>query len=85
LILGQVLDSNMTTSDSLLPVTHTPSFPAILAEIGQSLVVSGYQANKLILISAANEQLAIDAHSFDRPMGIAVGKDRLAIATRGII
>ena len=75
----------MTTSDSLLPVTHTPSFPAILAEIGHSLVVSGYQANKLILMSAVNEQLAIDAHSFDKPMGIAVDKDRLAIATRGII
>ena len=85
MILVQILDSYMTTSDSLLPVTHTPSFPAILAEIGHSLVVSGYQANKLILMSAVNEQLAIEAHSFDKPMGIAVGKDRLAIATRGII
>lgn len=73
------------TTDNLLPVTHTPSFPAVLAEIGHSLVISGYQANKLILLSATDGELAVEAHPFDKPMGIAVGENRLGIATKGMI
>lgn len=75
----------MTTLDSLLPLQHTPSFPAILAEIGQSLVISGYQANKLIILSAVDGQLSANCHPFDKPMGVAVGENRLAVATRGMI
>lgn len=75
----------MTASDFLLPLTNTPSFPAILAEIGHTLVISGYQSNKLMLMSAVDEQLRVDAHPFDKPMGVAVGKNRLAIATKGAI
>ena len=75
----------MTTLDSLLPLQHTPSFPAVLAEIGQSLVISGYQANKLIILSAVDGQLSANCHPFDKPMGVAVGENRLAVATRGMI
>ena len=62
--------------------TFTTSVGTILKELECSLALTTYQAGKLILISAADngsvQQLPRD---FKRAMGLAVEKNRIAIAT----
>ncbi len=61
---------------------HTPQLPEILAELGCSLVVSTYQAGKVIVIRSDGERLVQLPRTFDEPMGLAVDGDRMAVATK---
>lgn len=60
---------------------YTSSFGDILKQTGVSLVVSTYQAGKVILIRFDPETGTVNTHfrSFNKPMGIAVDPSRLAI------
>lgn len=62
--------------------TQTDSFVALLAELGASLLVSTYQANKLLAVRAAGGGLSTLVRTFDRPMGVAADARRLALGTR---
>jgi uncharacterized protein (TIGR03032 family) len=62
--------------------TQTESFVALLHELGVSLLVSTYQANKLLAVRASGQGLSTLVRTFDRPMGLAVDPRRLAIGTR---
>ena len=62
--------------------TQTDGFVALLHELGASLLVSTYQANKLLVARVAGGGLSILVRTFDRPMGLAVDTRRLTIGTR---
>ena len=62
--------------------TQTDGFPALLHELGESLLVSTYQANKLLAVRASENGLSTLIRTFDRPMGLAADGGRLAIGTR---
>src|SRR2546430_388764 len=62
--------------------TQTDSFPALLQQLGASLLVSTYQANKLLVARTAGAGLSMLVRSFDRPMGLAADARRLALGTR---
>src|SRR5687768_7766474 len=62
--------------------TQTDSFPALLRQLGASLLVTTYQANKLLVARAAGAGLSMLVRTFDRPMGLAVDRGRLALGTR---
>lgn len=64
---------------------HSPNFPRLLAELGVSLLVSTYQAGKVIVLGTHQEKLSISFHSFEQPMGLAVGPRALALGTRRMI
>jgi uncharacterized protein (TIGR03032 family) len=68
-------------ADSPLRSVHTGSFPDLLRQLGTSLLVSTYQTGKLICIR--RERIGVNTHfrDFDRPMGIAVRRDRIAVGT----
>src|SRR5207249_2355868 len=51
---------------------QTDSFVALLHELGASLLVSTYQANKLLAVRASGEGLSTLVRTFDKPMGLAV-------------
>ena len=65
--------------------TQTDNFAALLRELGASLLVSTYQANKLLVARAAGAGLSTLVRTFDRPMGITADGRRLALGTRGQI
>jgi uncharacterized protein (TIGR03032 family) len=69
--------------DALPPLrsVHTTTFAEILQHFGISLLVTTYQAGKLVLLRA--DQGAVNTHfrSFAKPMGLAVQGNRLAIGT----
>jgi uncharacterized protein (TIGR03032 family) len=69
-------------ADSPLRSVYTSSFPDLLRQLGSSLLVSTYQTGKLIC--ARQEGIKLNTHfrDFDRPMGIAVVRDRIVVGTR---
>jgi uncharacterized protein (TIGR03032 family) len=62
--------------------TQTDSFAAILKELNASLLVTTYQANKLLVVRAAGAGLSTLVRTFDQPMGLALSGRRLALGTR---
>jgi len=62
--------------------TQSDSFVALLHELRLSLLVSTYQANKLLAVRASGNGLSTLVRTFDKPMGLAVDGSRLAIGTR---
>jgi hypothetical protein len=62
--------------------TQSESFVALLHELRSSLLVSTYQANKLLSVRASGQGLSTLVRTFERPMGLAVDGSRLALGTR---
>jgi uncharacterized protein (TIGR03032 family) len=61
---------------------HTPSFADLLQRLGCSLLVSTYQAGKLVAIGVADGKLHFSFHNFDAAMGVAASPARLAVGTK---
>jgi uncharacterized protein (TIGR03032 family) len=61
---------------------QSESFVALLEQLGASLLVSTYQANKLLVVRAAGGGISTLVRTFERPMGIAADARRLALGTR---
>lgn len=60
---------------------HTTNLPDIFRQLGISLVVSTYQAGKLIVVRAEGTALNTHFRVYQKPMGIAVGQNKLAIGS----
>src|SRR5262245_64393835 len=61
---------------------YTRSLPALLSQLGVSLLVSTYQAGKVVAVGVAQGELTLSYHNFERAMGLAVRPDGLAVAAR---
>jgi uncharacterized protein (TIGR03032 family) len=64
---------------------YTPVLPEILAHLNTSILVSTYQAGKVLVIGVHEQRLQVSFLDFDQPMGIAVGADRIAIGAKSEI
>src|SRR5215470_16425870 len=66
-----------------LRAAHTPNFPALLRHLGASLLVTTYQAGKLVMVRDEGDQLNTHYRAFQSPMGLALadGSARLALGT----
>jgi uncharacterized protein (TIGR03032 family) len=62
--------------------TQTESFVDVLQQLGASLVITTYQANKLLVARAAGAGMSMLVRTFDRPMGLAAAGDRFALGCR---
>lgn len=62
--------------------TSSPAVVKLLHELGCTLAISTYQANKLIFISSNGSNLVQLPRNFDKAMGVSYEDGRLAIATR---
>lgn len=61
---------------------HTKNFPGLLDELGLSLLISTYQAGKVVVVRAEGGKLNTHFRTFHAPMGMALAGDRLAIGTK---
>ena len=62
---------------------YSRNLAPLLAHLGASLVVSTYQAGKLVVVGVDQQgALALSFHNFERAMGVAVRPDRLAVGTQ---
>ena len=64
---------------------YTPVLPEILSHLKTSILVSTYQAGKVLVIGVHEQRLQVSFLDFDQPMGIAVGADRIAIGAKSEI
>ena len=63
--------------------SQTDSFVELLHELGAALVITTYQANKLLVARATGHGLSMLVRTFDRPMGLAMRDGRIALGCRG--
>lgn len=61
---------------------YSPQLPSILEHIKASILITTYQAGKLLVLGTHEGKLTISFLDYDQPMGVAVRPDRLAIGTR---
>ena len=83
-------DAAVAAADpSLREVRYTISrdFLPVLQHLRASLLISTYQAGKLVAVGQAGGQLVLSLHNFERAMGVAVGPrgKRIAVGARGQI
>ena len=55
---------------------HTSNLPELFSQLGISLVVSTYQAGKVIMVRNDDGKLNTHFRTFSKPMGIAVDNTR---------
>src|SRR3954470_2082084 len=73
--------SSFTNDAPPLRSVHTSNFSVILRELGISLLVTTYQAGKLVMLRPDGDRLNTHFRGFSKPMGLAVDGDRLAVGT----
>jgi uncharacterized protein (TIGR03032 family) len=64
-----------------LRAVHTTNFPGLLRRLGASLLVTTYQAGKLVMVRDEGDQLNTHFRSFQAPMGLALDGNKLAVGT----
>jgi uncharacterized protein (TIGR03032 family) len=74
--------ADTTTEPQPLRSVHTDSFPALLEQLGISLVVTTYQAHKLVILRSRQGVLNAHFTALPRPMGLAADPVRLAVGTQ---
>lgn len=72
------LAANDPAADPLRSV-HTASFPELLAQLGASVLVTTYQAGKLVVLRNDGGVLNTHFRNLPKPMGLARDGGRLAI------
>src|SRR3954451_21710818 len=81
---GPTVDNGRPRTEEPAPLraVHTPNFPALLRQLGASLLVTTYQAGKLVLVRDEGDHLNTHFRAFQAPMGMALSGDRLAVGTK---
>jgi len=72
---------NEADGSSALRSVHTSNLPEILEQLGISLLVTTYQAGKLVMLRPEGGVLNTHFRLFDKPMGMAVQSHRIAIGS----
>jgi uncharacterized protein (TIGR03032 family) len=60
---------------------HTSNLPGLLEELGITVLVTTYQAGKLVLLRADGAKVNTHFRDLPRPMGLAADSTRLAVGT----
>jgi uncharacterized protein (TIGR03032 family) len=76
------LETPKTEDPAPLRAVHTPNFPALLRQLGASLLVTTYQAGKLVMVRDEGDHVNTHFRGFAAPMGMAYSGDRLAVGTK---
>ena len=78
-------DSHDPTEQELFGSQHTGSFRALLQAAGASLLVTTYQAGRVVMVRDAGDSLNSHFRALPTPMGVAYNGRDLAIGTRSEI
>jgi uncharacterized protein (TIGR03032 family) len=74
-------DPSNSKAEAPLRAVHTSNFPAILRRLGASLLVTTYQAGKLVMVRDEGDHLNTHFRAFPAPMGLALRGNRLVLGT----
>lgn len=73
--------NSIDNHDAGLRSVHTSNFPDLLDQLGITLLVTTYQAGKLVMLRSDQGVLNTHFRMFDKPMGLAADANRIAIGT----
>jgi uncharacterized protein (TIGR03032 family) len=81
--IGSLLDAP-TAAPLLEPLrsVHSTSFNTVLAQLGAALLVTTYQAGKLVVVRSDGATVNTHFRNFPAPMGLALDGGRLAIGVK---
>ncbi|MHB1033895.1 MAG: TIGR03032 family protein [Pirellulales bacterium] len=71
-----------TSADTRIECAVLGSFDSWLAQSGGSLAITTYQAGKVAMVGWDGRRPTLLMRHFEKPLGLAVDGDRLALATR---
>jgi len=71
-----------TAGQRLVHYEHSLNLAPLLNQMGISLLMTTYQAGKLVAVGVHQGALALSFHNFHRAMGLAVKADRLAVGAQ---
>jgi uncharacterized protein (TIGR03032 family) len=69
----------LTPEPEPLSSVHTTTLPMLLEELGASLLVTTYQAGKLVMLRSDNGTLNTHFRNLNKPMGLAIDRGRLVV------
>lgn len=74
----------MPAERKLTPVNyqHSANFLGMLEQFGISLLISTYQAGKVLTVGRHDGAISITFHNFEQAMGLAVSPDCLAVGSK---
>ncbi|HET6633052.1 MAG TPA: TIGR03032 family protein [Rhodanobacteraceae bacterium] len=75
-------DEAQPSAAEALSSVHTANLPEVLRQLGGCLVVSTYQAGKLVILRPDGAGINTHYRSFNRPMGMAADGERLALGAQ---
>jgi len=75
------MTSPQTSHSHPLRSVHTNTFPDLLSQLGISLVISTYQAGKLILLREDNGVINTHFRTFPKPMGLAATQEKISLGS----
>ena len=75
------VDATKKTPSMPLTSQHTSSFTELLQHFGISIAVTTYQAGKLVLLRADGGAINTHFRGFNKPMGLALDGNRIALGT----
>jgi uncharacterized protein (TIGR03032 family) len=78
---GQGNQNLQDPANSPLRSVHTKSLPELLRQAASSMLVSTYQAGKLVIVREDQGKLNTHFRVFNRPMGLAADRARIALGT----
>jgi uncharacterized protein (TIGR03032 family) len=67
------------TVEQVLGSVHTSNFPDILRELNSCVLVSTYQAGKLVILRPDGNSINTHFRTFNRPMGMAADRQRMML------
>jgi uncharacterized protein (TIGR03032 family) len=75
-------DPEQAAPESPFRSVHSPGFAGLLETLGVTLLVTTYQAGKLMAVRGHEGRISTLLRSFERPMGLAVRGGQIALGTR---
>jgi uncharacterized protein (TIGR03032 family) len=76
------MSADASTSSQSLASVHTESFPALLEHLGIALVITTYQAHKLVILRSRDGVLNARFTDMPRPMGLAADRVRISVGSQ---
>jgi uncharacterized protein (TIGR03032 family) len=77
-----VLDDSSAEDSKEVQYEHSLNFAPLLEHLGVTLLISTYQAGKVVVVSAREGKPDFAFHSFERAMGLALRSDRIAVGVQ---
>ncbi len=74
-----------TTIGEALASVHTANLPDLLRQLGGCLLVTTYQAGKLVILRPDGPSINTHFRAFNRPMGLVADQQRLVLGTQSEI